>query len=72
MSMKEDIRDIRIKQDQIEGQALETEVKLTKKYDDMAKKVGNFEKKLREMEKRRKQRKWREKKWSIYVSLHIY
>ena len=50
MSMKEGIRDIRIKQDQIEGQVLETEDKLTKKYDDMANKVGHLQNKLREME----------------------
>ena len=56
---------------QFGGQVLETKDKLTKKYDDMTNKVGNLENKVREMEERRKQKKWREKKWSIYVSLHI-
>ena len=57
MSNKEDIRDIRIKQDQIEGQVIETEDKLTKKYDDMVNKVGNLENKLREMKEKEKAKK---------------
>ena len=52
--MKENIRDIRTKQDHIEGQVLETEDKLTKKYNDMANKVGYLEKKIREMEEKEK------------------
>ena len=57
MLMKEDITDFRIKQDQIEGQVLETKGKLTKKYDDMANKVVNFENKLGEMEEKEKVKK---------------
>ena len=52
--MKENIRDIRTKQDHIEGQVLETEDKLTKKYNDMANKVGYLEKKIREMAEKEK------------------
>ena len=42
-SMKDDIKDIKNKQVQIEGQVEETENKLMKKYDEMAYKVGNLE-----------------------------
>ena len=52
LSVKEDIKDIKIKQDQIEGQVMAAEDKLTKKYDDMASKVGELENKIRGMEMR--------------------
>ena len=56
-SMTEDIKGIKIKQDQIEGQVLESENKLTKKYDDMANKVTNLENKLKEIEEKEKAKK---------------
>ena len=56
-SMTEDIKGIKIKQDQIEGQVLESENKLTKKYDDMASKVTNLENKLKEIEEKEKAKK---------------
>ena len=56
-SMTEDIKGIKIKQDQIEGQVLESENKLTKKYDDMANKVTNLENKLKEIEEKVKAKK---------------
>ena len=57
LSMKEDIKDIKIKQDQIEGQVMAAEDKLTKKYDDMASKIGELENKMREMERKDKDNK---------------
>ena len=49
-SIKEDIKEIKAKQDQIEHQVLESENKMTKKYEDMVNKVGNLELKLKELE----------------------
>ena len=50
LSIKEDIKEIKVKQGQIEDKVLESEIKMTMKYDDMAAKVGNLELIIKEME----------------------
>ena len=53
-SIKEDMKEIKIKQDQMEGQVIQSEARMEKKYDDMANKFGNLEKKMKELENREK------------------
>ena len=55
--IKEDIKEIKVKQGQIEDKVLESEIKMAKKYNDMAAMVGNLELRIKEMEVKETARK---------------
>ena len=50
--INKDIKDIKAKQDKIEGQVVESERKMGKKYDDIADKFGELEIKMKKIEER--------------------
>ena len=55
-SIKEDIKEIKAKQDKIESQVVESESKMEKKYDDIASKFSDLEKKINDIEERQKKK----------------
>ena len=52
-TIKEDINEVKMKQNMIEDKVKEAEDKMAKKYDDMANKVENLENKIKELEARK-------------------
>ena len=59
-SIKDDIKEIKAKQDMIEGQVVESENKMGKKYDDIASKFGELEMKVKEIDERQKKKEGEE------------
>ena len=57
LSIQENIKEIKVKQGQIEEKVLESEIKMAKKYNDMAVMVGNLELRIKEMEVKETARK---------------
>ena len=55
-SIKENIKEIKIKQDRMEGQVIQSEERMEKKFDDIANKFGDLEKKVMELENREKEK----------------
>ena len=55
-SIKEDIKDIKAKQDVIEVKVVESESRMEKKYDEVVSKMGDLEKKVQEMEERQRRK----------------
>ena len=55
-SIKEDIKEVKIKQNLMEGQVIQYENRMEKKFDDIANKFGDLEKKVMELENREKEK----------------
>ena len=55
-SIKDDIKEIKMKQDNIEGQVIQSENRMEKKFDDMGEKFESLEKKVKELEDREREK----------------
>ena len=54
--IKDDIKEIKMKQDNIEGQVIQSENRMEKKFDDMGEKFESLEKKVKELEDREREK----------------